>query len=66
MLLVEQVTPGVEAVAGASLFGPLWGIPVMPVTGLGAPRAAGLKLHDAEAVELLQCLVAELIQPRRG
>jgi hypothetical protein len=44
LVLVEQVTPGVEAVAGASLFGPRRGIPLTPVTGLGAPRAAGLKL----------------------
>jgi hypothetical protein len=35
-------TRGGEAVA--SLFGPRWGIPLMPVAGLGASRAAGLKL----------------------
>jgi hypothetical protein len=30
--------------AGASLFGPRWGIPLMPVAGLGTSRAAVLKL----------------------
>jgi hypothetical protein len=33
-----------KAVAGASLFAPQWGILLTPVAGLGASKAAGLKL----------------------
>jgi hypothetical protein len=42
--LVVLTTHGDKAVAGASWFGPRWGILLTPVPGLGASRAAGLNL----------------------